>query len=135
MDIRKFAVEETAPLELRDAGEEPMIGEDGKPMIIVLFGPGSRQYARAQAAQQNRMIDKLKRKGKTEQSAEDKAREQADFLAGCTKSFSPNIALDDLADDALFKAVYSDNSIGFISEQVARFLQDWSSFKKPSTTS
>lgn len=133
MDIRNFAVEETGVCELRDAGDELMLGEDNQPMRITLYGPGSKQYAKAQAAQQNRLIDKLKRKGKTEETAEEKAREQAQFLAGCTKSFSDNIKLDELKDEALHLAVYSERTVGFIPEQVGRFLQDWSSFKKPST--
>lgn len=135
MDInKKFAVEETGVLELRDAGDEPMIGEDKKPMTITVFGPGSKQYAKAQAAQQNRMIDKLKKKGKTEETADEKAKEQAEFLSGCTKEFSSNITVEQLKGDALFKAVYSDRTIGFVAEQVGRFLNDWSSFKKLSST-
>lgn len=134
-DIRKFSVDETGVLELRDAGDEPMVGDDGKPMTITAYGPGSKQYARAQAAQQNRMIDKLKRKGKTEETADEKIRDQAEFLAGCTKEFSSNIQLDNYIGEALYKAVYSDRGIGFIAEQFGRFLQDWASFKKPSTTS
>ena len=135
MDVRKFAVEETGVLELRGANDEPLIGEDGKPMTITGFGPGSKTYAQAQAENQNRMIDKLKRKGKTEQSAADKARELAEFLAGCTREFSANIEYDGLKGEALFKAVYSDVSIGFIAEQFGKWLNDWSSFKKASTTS
>ena len=134
MDIRKFAVEETGVLELRDASGEPMVGEDGKPMTITGYGPGSSQYANAQAMQQNRMIDKLKGRGKTEQSAAEKLREQADFLAGCTKEFSSNIEMDDLKGDALFKAVYSEKRIGFIAENFGKWLGDWGNFSKPSTT-
>ena len=86
------------------------------------------------AAQQNRMIDKLKRKGKSDQSAEDKAREQAEFLAGCTKEFSSNIEYPNgsgasLTGEALHKAVYSDTSIGFIAEQVGKHLGEWGNFK------
>jgi hypothetical protein len=135
MDLRKFAVEETGVLELRGANDEPLIGEDGKAMTITGFGPGSKTYAQAQAANQNRMIDKLKRRGKTDQSAEDKARELAEFLAGCTREFSANIEYDGLTGEALFKAVYSDVSIGFIAEQFGKWLNDWASFKKASTTS
>jgi len=133
MDIRKFAVEETGVLELRDAADEPMVGDDGKPMTITLYGPGSKPYAKAQAAQQNRMIDKLKRKGKSDQTADEKARETAEFLAGCTKEFSPNIEIDGLTGEALFKAVYSDTSIGFVAEQVGRYLGEWGNFSKPSS--
>lgn len=134
-DIRKFAVGETGVVNLRGADDEPMIADDGKPMTVTVYGPGSKPYARAQAANHNRMIDKLKRKGKTEQTAEDKAREQAEFLAGCTQSFSPNIEYDGLAGDALYKAVYADTSLGFIAEQVGKHIAEWGNFSKPSTLS
>ena len=132
MDIRKFAVEESATLELLSAADELLTGDDGQAMTVTLNGPGSKHYARAQAARQNRMIDKLKRKGKADQSAEDKAREQAEFLSGCTKEFSANIEYEGLTGEALFKAVYADQSIGFIAEQVEKYLGDWGNFTKGS---
>jgi len=131
-DIRKFAVEATGQLHLRDANDE-LMHADGKPMVVNLYGPGSKQYAKAQAAQQNRMIDKLKRKGKTEQSAESKAAEAAEFLSDCTASFE-NVDYDGLTGGELAKVIYSDVTIGFIADQVAKHLGDWSNFTKPSTT-
>lgn len=135
MDIKKFAVEETGILHLRGADDEPLMGEDGKPMTITLYGPGSKQHARAQSAQQNRLVDKLKRKGKTDQTAEQRAREQAEFLAACTKEFSSNIEYDGLTGDELFRAVYADESIGFIADQAAKHLGDWANFSKASPKS
>ena len=135
MDIRKFAVEETSELALLDAADKPLVDDTGAPVVVTLYGPGSRAYAAAQAAQQNRMIDKLKSKGKSTQTAEEKAREQAEFLAACTASFSPNLEYDGLAGAALYKAVYADTSIGFIAEQVGKFLGDWANFSKGSPTS
>ena len=134
MDVRKFAVEETSILALLGPDDAPLMGEDLQPMTVTVYGPGSKQYARAQAAQQNRMIDKLKRKGKADQSAEEKAREQAEFLAGCTKEFSANIQYEELKGEALHKAVYADTSIGFIAEQVGKHLGEWANFKKGSPT-
>lgn len=130
-DIRKFAVEATGRLHLRDANDELMY-EGELPMAVNLYGPGSKQYAKATAAQQNRMIDKLKRKGKTEQSAESKAAEAAEFLTDCTASFE-NVDYEDLVGAELARAVYSDVTIGFIADQVAKHLGDWSNFTKPST--
>ena len=134
-DIRKYAVEETSTLTLRGANDEPLTGDDGQPMTITLYSPGSKPYSKAQAANQNRMIDKLKRKGKMDQTAEEKAREQAEFLSGCTKEFSVNIEYDGLTGEELFKAVYSDTSIGFIAEQVGKHLGDWGNFTRASTKS
>ena len=140
MDIRKFSVEPTGRLHLRDAADQLMYAEDAdgkpdptKPIAVNLYGPGSKQYARAQAQQQNRMVDKLKRKGKTDQTADQKAEEAAEFLSGCTAGFE-NLEYDQLQGEALAKAVYMDPSIGFIAEQVGKHLGDWGNFSKPSTT-
>ena len=132
-DIKRFSVAPTGRLHLRDAADELMYTDDGKEIAVNAYGPGSKQYARAQAAQQNRMIDKLKRKGKADQSAEDKAREQAEFLAACTKEFSTNIEYDGLAGEALFKAVYSDSAIGFLAEQAGKHMAEWGNFTKASS--
>jgi hypothetical protein len=136
MDIKKFSVEPTGRLHLRDASDNLMYADEkqSKPIAVNLYGPGSKQYAKAQAAQQGRLIDKLKRKGKTEQSAEQTAADNAGFLADCTASFE-NVEYDALAGDALYRAVYSDISIGFISDQVAKFIGDWSNFTNASTKS
>lgn len=135
MDIRKFAVSPTSRLHLRDANDELLFADEEKtrPIAVNLYGPGSKEYARAQAAQSSRMIEKLKRKGKTEKTAEQRAAESAEFLSGCTESWE-NMEYDQLTGDALSQAVYSDITIGFIADQVAKHISDWSNFTRPSTT-
>ena len=133
MDIRTKAVKPTGRLHLRDAADEPMFTPDGKEVAVNVYGPGSKQYAKAQASQQNRMIDKMKRKGKTEQTAEKKAAEQAEFLRDCTDSFE-NMTYGDLTGPAMAHAVFADQSIGFIADQVAKYISDWSNFSQPSAT-
>lgn len=140
MDIRKFAVEETAVLHLKDANDELMYadGADGepdtsKPMRIKLYGPGSKKYAKVHAANNNKLFTRLKKKGKEDQSAEDKAQESADTLTALTHSFE-NINYDALAGEALHRAVYLDTSIGFIATQVNAHLNDWANFTKASAT-
>ena len=130
-DIKKFAVTATGRLHLRDAADELMFTDDGQEIAVNVFGPGSKQYAKAQAAQQNRMIDKLKRKGQTTQTAEQIAKEKAEFLTDCTASFE-NLEYDALTGDALATAVYSDLSLGFIADQVAKHIGDWSNFSSGS---
>ena len=131
MDIKQFAVQPTSRIHLRDASDELMYADEGKTkeIAVTVYGPGSKQFAKAQAAQQNRMIDKLKRKGKTEQTAEQKAEETAEFLADCTAEFE-NLEYDKLTGRALSLAVYSDISIGFIPDQIAKVMGDWSNFIK-----
>lgn len=139
-DIRKFAVTPTGRLHLRDAADELMFadGADGKPdknkpIAVNLYGPGSKPYVKAQAEQSNRMVDKIKRKGKTSQTAEQAAAEKAEFLSECTASWE-NMEYDGQTGEALSRAVYSDTSIGFIADQVAKFLGDWANFTTSSTT-
>lgn len=139
MDIKKFAVEPTSRLHLRDANDALMYadGADGqpdesKPIAVLLYGPGSKQHARAQARQNNRFLDKLKRKGKSDQSAEEVAEERSALLAACTVSFE-NLEYEQLQGEALAKAVYSDLSLGFIADQVAKHLGDWANFSRAST--
>lgn len=136
MNIKKFAVEPTKELHLRDAADQLMYADDSKtlPMIVKLHGPGSKQYAKAKAAQNSRIMDKLKRKGKVEQTAEQSAAETAEFLSACTESWA-NVEYDQITENhALSMAIYSDESIGFIADQVSKELNEWSNFTKPSTT-
>lgn len=129
MDVRSLAVSQTGVLELRDANDELLQG-----VTVTVYGPGSKQYAAAQSKSQNRMIDTLKKKGKTEQTPEKKAAETAEFLADVTVSFN-GLEYDGMEGRELALAVYSDISVGFIADQVAKFVGDWSNFGKPATTS
>lgn len=132
MSIKNFAVCATGRLHLRDADDELMYTDDGKEIAVNVYGPGSKQFAKAQAAQSNRAIDKFKKKGKADQTAEQKAAESAEFLSDITESFE-NVEYDGLTGSALAIAVYSDITLGFIADQVAKYVNDWANFKKPST--
>lgn len=127
MDIKSKAVQPTSRIELRDANDDIMEG-----VYVTVYGPGSKQYAAAQARQQNRMIDKLKHKGKTEQTAEQKAAETAEFLSDVTVGFE-GLEYDNLTGRELALAVYKDVTIGFIADQVAKCVSDWANFTKAST--
>ncbi len=131
--LTKYEMAETGVLHLRDAADNLMYadGADGqpdltKPMRAHLYGPGSKQYAKAQNARQNHNVDLLKRKGKTKESAEEALGEQAEFLAACTQSLE-NI------DDAPFD-VYSNIKLSFIATQVGVWLNETGNFTKGSQT-
>jgi hypothetical protein len=136
-DITSTAVEETATLELENADGLPLIGDDKQRCTIELYGPGSEPFARAEAARQNRLLDRLKRKGKQELSAEEQRGETAEFLASITVSFNgfdyPPAGKATGKD--LFRALYSDRKVGFITDQVQRFVGDWGNFTGKSETS
>lgn len=133
--IESIGVAETSDLHLRSATDELLYDDKGKPLTVTVCGPGSKTYAKAAAAQQNKAIEKLKRKGKLDQSAEDKAREQACFLAAVTVSFNNFGYGSGLEGAEMFKAAYADTAIGFVAEQVGKHVGDWANFTKGSAKS
>lgn len=136
-DITSVAASETSVLELVNAADEPLLDEAGKPLTITLYGPGTAQFARASQRRQNKLLDRLKKKGKADLSPDEQIAEQADFLASVTVSFNgwsyPPAGKATGAE--LFKAAYKDRSIGFIADQVTAFVGDWANFTKPSDAS
>lgn len=130
MDITQYEADETAVVELNTAADEPMI-LDGQRATITVYGPGSKQHAAALAITQNRMLERLRKKGKVEQSADDKTAENVDFLTACTKEFSSNIHVAALTGEDLYRAVYSNRKLGFIGDQIAKVIGDWQNFTKP----
>lgn len=141
-DIKKHAVSGVARLHLRDAADSLMYADssDGKPdetkpMAVVLFGPGSKEHARARSKRDNTLAERIRHKGRNAQfSDEEKRQIQADFLADCTSVWE-NVDYDKLKDAALSKAIYMDVSIGYIAEQVVKHIGDWGNFTSPSTKS
>lgn len=133
-NLKKFALVATVAHQLRDGNDEPMFadGPDGKPdeskpMIAHMFGPGTKKFANAKAAQANRNMDRYKKKGKSDLSAEDQTKDTAEFLAACTDRLE-NIEVDALTDKALFMAVYSDLEYCFIPAQLDKLLSDTANF-------
>ena len=131
-DITTLAATDTSTVELVGGDDAPLFDDKGKRLSITVYGPGSKVYQRAQARQQNQLMDKIKKRGKMDQSAEEKLAEQADFLAACTVSFNgfaypPAVGLEG---QELFRKAYADPSIGFIATQVAAHINDWANFTK-----
>ena len=131
-DVRKFALEQTAVIHIRDGADNLMYAdkEEAKPMQIHVYGPGTKAYAAAEKRNTDRMMENLRRKGK----AADAAEMRVDFLSAITKSFE-NIDYDALKDEALHRAVYSDTSIRFIADQVNAYVGDTVNFTKNSQKS
>lgn len=139
-NLKKFALQSVSILHLRDGNDNLMYadGPDGKPdesrpMRARLFGPGTKQYAKARAEQSNRNMDRIKKKGKSDLSAEDSVKETAVFLTRCTDGFE-NIEVDGLTGADLFMAVYSDIELCFIPSQIDRYIGDTANFTGASQT-
>ena len=136
-DITTLAATETSIVELVGGDDTPLYDDKGKRLTITVYGPGTKVYQRAQQRQQNQLMDKIKKRGKMDQTAEEKLAEQADFLAACTVSFNGFAypPADGIEGQELFRKAYADPSIGFIAAQVAAHINDWANFTKSSAES
>lgn len=132
MDIRKFEVQDTATIQLLGPDDKPMVDDAGIPCTVTIYGPGSTQFVKAQAANNQRLIKQMTMGAEVEQqSTEEKAR----FLADITKEFSANVELDDLKGDDLKVGIYSTLKLGFIADFVQKKSTKWSVFTKGSIAS
>lgn len=138
MSLEKYALEQTSVLHLRDGNDELMYadGADGKPdqekpMLVHLYGPGSKQHAKAKAKASSVAMARFQKSGKIEVSAEERTEETAKYLIACTKSME-NVQYKDLTGDDLYKAVYTDQTLCFIPQQIDKYLGDTANFTKPS---
>lgn len=135
-DITDFEVEETGYLHFTNANDDLMYlkDDDGendltKPIGGYFFGPGSKEYAKAQTVNSNKIVARVKKKGNVDQTPEQKAKEDAEFLVLVTDRFE-NLTLGDLSGAELQKAVYLNPKLGFIKDQVAKHTGDWANFTK-----
>lgn len=142
LDITKMAVALTAPIHLKDAEGNHMYfgeGEARKPVQIILYGPGSPQYAEVEARQTNRAVKLMQdNEGKiTVASPEQRHADQAEDLAAITAEFVGFTypPAGDAKGADLFRALYADRSLGFITKQVLKAVGDWGNFKIASPAS
>lgn len=143
LDLTTLAARETATMHLKDPAGELLYADTAKkkPARIVVWGPGSEAAETVESQEVDRMVEKLlieKSGGEVPADTyEERVRKRAEKLAAMTVEFE-NISYPKAGDaegKALFAAVYSDRSIGFIAGQVERFLNDWGNFKPGSATS
>lgn len=125
-DISKLAAKETALIELDGPDGEPLENENGERLSITVFGPGSKQFQKAQGIR-NRAILEYVRKGGKKMKDDEQRELDSEFLASCTASFN-NFSYKEMVGHDQFKAAYGDPSIGFISEQVNKAIGDWANF-------
>lgn len=82
-----------ADLHLRHPGDgSPLLGDDGKPWAITLYGRDSAVFAREERAAATRRLERAQR-GEIRTPQEVEA-EGLELLVACTKGWSGNILLD-----------------------------------------
>ncbi|MBY0455260.1 MAG: hypothetical protein K2Q11_10330 [Burkholderiaceae bacterium] len=135
-DLRSLSIAQTADMPVRDAAGEPQFAADGEtPITITLHSPGSKPYQRAKHALEDRANTRYlaRAQGKTDgkQTAEEKLRERAEFLASCTVSIN-GASFGDVSGYEGFKALYADITVGHIADDAEKFLAERANFKRAS---
>lgn len=135
MDATKLKAAPTGTIHVKDAAGEPLY-DDGKPVRIIVHGPGTQVFATVEARQSARSLKRLNdNDGKiTAPTAEERRAEVAEDLADITVGFE-HLTYGDAQGIELFRAVYSDPDLGFITKQVNKHLADWGNFKAASSGS
>lgn len=138
-DITSQAVADTAPIHLKGPDGEHLFDADQKPVRIVVYGPGSRQFAAIEAKQTARAVKRMQdNDGKVAVAPpEQRDAEQAEDLAAITVAFE-NFTYPPAGDkqgQELFQALYADRRLGYITEQVLKALRNWGNFRAGSTGS
>jgi hypothetical protein len=140
--LKQYEMQEIGIVHLRHASDEPMyaVGADGtpdlsKPIRVHVYGPGSKQYANAMSAKAARWLKHRERKGKADQTAEEKALDQTEFLVACTKEIENAESDTGATGAAFFNEVYSNTRLSFIATQVMTYMNETANFTSGSTTS
>lgn len=133
-DISTVAARDTFDSMLVNGDDSPLLDAAGKQLSITIYGPGSEQYAAAQAARNQRLMTRMAKRGsKAMLTREEQDAENAEFLASCTASLN-GFAYEGRTDRAGVVALYSNHRLGFIAEKVNRDMGDWANFTRPLPT-
>jgi len=132
MDVSTLKVAGTGALHLKSATGEPLYDGD-KPVRVILHGPGSREFGAVESRQGARAIKRMNdNEGKiTAPTAEERLAETTEDLADLTVQFE-GLTCGDKQGSDLFRAVYGDPHLGYITRQVSKFVADWGNFKAAS---
>lgn len=139
-NIAVLAVASTAALHVKSAAGEPLYADAERklPIRIHLHSPGSEIAGVIEGRQSARALKRMQdNDGKiTAAAPEERKAETAADLAALTASFE-NFTYGDgsLVGEELFRAVYADQSLGFITKQVVRYFGDWGNFSGASSAS
>lgn len=130
-DLSAFEVSETATLDVQGLDQEPLLYR-GRPVRITVHGPGSAVYVRAESraaqASQARAMAVLRGKA-SKNDLEEQRQQTAEKLAAVT------VVIDNFPVPGGALALYSNPRLGYITNQVDRFLADWANFKPASAKS
>ncbi len=137
-DIKKYRAMESAPIELVDGEANPIYNEQGDPMSVTVFGPGSKIWQQAEAEMRRRKVSRIdKARGKLTAAVDNDREDEIEFLVRITVSLNgwtyphPEGGQWPAAAE-MYRALYSDDEVGFIRDHLYREARDWGNFTKAS---
>lgn len=133
-DITKHRAASTAAIELVNGEGSPLVDEDGNVLSITVHGPGSKIWQQADAEVRRRKIARVeKNRGKLTATLDGERDDEIDFLTRVTISLDGWTYPGEYTQNAdMFRALYSDDELGFVRDHVAREARDWGNFSKGS---
>jgi hypothetical protein len=123
--LAEFEAADCGVLDVQNKKDDGPLMWNGAPVQIVLHSPGSAEFIRAEAkankAAQARTFAALR--GKVSQESPEEYRQKvAEKLAACT------IELRNFPIEGGPVALYNNPKLGYITQQVEKFLSDWGNF-------
>lgn len=120
--------QETSHLNLIDPVSGVELEADGEPVSIEVYSKSSKQHRKAVEA----LMKKIDKRGNRKVSLEEQKKDSIDFLVAI--SVSSNNLVDDedkpIETAEQFAALYSDDEISWIRDQVSAFAADDTNFLK-----
>lgn len=129
-NIKARGASETGTIELKAGDGSPLNDDAGNVLSVTVHSPASKQWEAAQAAMNRKRAERLRKNGGKLEAALDNAKaDQVTFLTAITIRFNGDIEHPDAENSGdLARAIYEDDTLGFIRDHVFAESGDWASF-------
>lgn len=133
-DITQKRALETADIELVTGDGSPLLDDDGNVLSVTVHGPGSKVWEQADAERNRKRASRIeKNRGKLSAALNGAQDDEIEFLCRVTVSFNGWTYPGEWQTKGdMFKACYSDPTLGFIRDHVHKEAGEWSAFTKGS---
>ncbi len=135
-DITQKRALETARIELVTGDGAPLLDNDGNVLGVTVYGPGSKRWNQADADRTRKRTARIeKSRGKITAALDHAKEDEVDFLVAVTISFDgwtyPAPGESEWPTKAdMFRAAYTDDTLGFIRDHVHKEANSWEAFTK-----
>ena len=130
-DITKKRALEAGDIELKNADGSPMLDDEGNALSVTVHSPASKVWEQASADMNRKRAERLRKNGGKLESALDNQRQDTiDFLCRVTIKLN-GFEYPAAAGADPIRALFEDDSLGFVRDHVFAEVNDWSGFIKP----